>query len=81
MLASFYPLRSLKSYASLGLFAAGCITGLIVPAAMAQPQAAAPAEAPRIVVAEGEQFTPQGKDGWRVTPQDDTYGSHTYGGM
>ncbi len=35
---------------------------------------------PTIIVAEGEQFTPQGK-GWNVTHQNDSYGSHTYGGM
>src|SRR4051794_7959333 len=34
-----------------------------------------------VVVAEGEQFKPQGTNGWRVTPQDESYASHTYGGM
>ena len=33
-----------------------------------------------VVVAEGEFFQPQGK-GWAVTPMDDSYGSHSYGGM
>ncbi|MFO0880426.1 MAG: beta-galactosidase trimerization domain-containing protein [Gemmataceae bacterium] len=36
--------------------------------------------APTVVIAEGEQFTPKG-GGWKVTPQDDSYASHTYGGM
>ena len=34
-----------------------------------------------IIIAEGEQFKPQDAKGWKVTHQDDTYGSHTYGGM
>ena len=36
-----------------------------------------------IIVAEGESFQvpAQDKNGWRVTHQNDSYGSHTYGGM
>src|SRR5262245_59356353 len=34
-----------------------------------------------IIVVEGESFAPQDKKGWKVTHQDDSYGSHTYGGM
>ena len=34
-----------------------------------------------IIVAEGEKFTPQDKAGWRLTHQNDSYASHTYGGM
>lgn len=34
-----------------------------------------------IVVAQGEHFTPKDKKGWKVTHQDDSYASHTYGGM
>ncbi|HZT83755.1 MAG TPA: hypothetical protein VFA26_26225, partial [Gemmataceae bacterium] len=34
-----------------------------------------------IVVAEGEQFKPLDARGWKVTHQNDSYGSHTYGGM
>src|SRR5215213_8008073 len=37
--------------------------------------------APTVVVAEGERFTPLDKKGWKVTSQDDSYASHTYGGM
>ncbi|MEZ6141125.1 MAG: beta-galactosidase trimerization domain-containing protein [Zavarzinella sp.] len=37
--------------------------------------------AAEIVVAEGEKFTPQDQLGWKITHQDDSYGSHTYGGM
>src|ERR1700729_1178323 len=37
--------------------------------------------APDIVVAEGERFVPLDKKGWKPTHQNDTYGSHTYGGM
>jgi hypothetical protein len=40
-----------------------------------------PAPAAEILVAEGEQFRPLDANGWRVTHQDDSYGSHTYGGM
>lgn len=45
--------------------------------ALALPAAAAP----DVVVAEGERFAPKDAKGWKVTPQDDTYASHTYGGM
>lgn len=34
-----------------------------------------------IIVAEGESFTPLDKNGWRVANQNESYGSHTYGGM
>src|SRR5438128_12604312 len=41
--------------------------------------------APTIILAEGEFFSPQpgAKAGaeWRITPQDQSYASHTYGGM
>src|SRR4051812_31975704 len=40
----------------------------------------APARAD-VIVAEGEQFKPLDARGWKVTHQDDSYGSHTYGGM
>ena len=41
---------------------------------------AAPLHAETIVV-EGEQFKPLDAKGWKVTHQNDSYGSHTYGGM
>jgi hypothetical protein len=34
-----------------------------------------------VVVAEGEAFKPLDEKGWKVTSQDDSYASHTYGGM
>ena len=34
-----------------------------------------------VIIAEGEQFKPADKNGWQVTHQDDSYGSHSYGGM
>lgn len=34
-----------------------------------------------IIVAEGERFKPKEANGWKATHQQDTYGSHTYGGM
>lgn len=34
-----------------------------------------------IIVAEGESFTPGDAKGWKITHQNDSYGSHTYGGM
>jgi hypothetical protein len=37
--------------------------------------------APTVVVAEGEKFTPRDDKGWKPAHQDDSYGSHTYGGM
>ena len=37
--------------------------------------------AAEIVVAEGERFQPRDNKGWKVTSQNDSYGSHTYGGM
>jgi hypothetical protein len=37
-------------------------------------------DAAEVVVAEGEFFRPQGP-GWAVTPMDDSYASHSYGGM
>jgi hypothetical protein len=39
------------------------------------------APTPVVIVAEGESFAPQGKDGWEVIPQDRSFASHTYGGM
>lgn len=36
---------------------------------------------PTIIVAEGEAFQPLGEDGWQITHQNDSYASHTYGGM
>jgi hypothetical protein len=34
-----------------------------------------------VVVAEGESFAPVDNKGWKVTHQQDSHGSHTYGGM
>lgn len=34
-----------------------------------------------IVIAEGEDFQPQDDKGWQVTRQDDSWASHSYGGM
>lgn len=42
--------------------------------------AGAPARA-AVIVAEGEKFKPLDAKGWKVTGQDDSYGSHSYGGM
>ncbi|MCE9589802.1 MAG: beta-galactosidase trimerization domain-containing protein [Planctomycetes bacterium] len=36
---------------------------------------------PALIVAEGEFFRVQDKKGWQVVHQDDSYASHTYGGM
>ena len=36
---------------------------------------------PTVIIAEGEKFVPQDENGWEVTHQDDSYASHTYGGM
>src|SRR5688572_14278230 len=40
-----------------------------------------PAPAADVIVAEGEQFKPLDAKGWQVTHQNDSYASHTYGGM
>lgn len=45
-----------------------------------QPVATATNEA-ALIVAEGEFFRVQDKKGWQVVHQDDSYGSHSYGGM
>ena len=37
--------------------------------------------AAEVVVAQGEKFKPLDEKGWKVTAQDDSYASHTYGGM
>jgi hypothetical protein len=42
---------------------------------------AAAQESPTVVVAEGERFQVQDDRGWHPTHQDQSYGSHTYGGM
>ena len=42
--------------------------------------ATAAIQAAEVVVAEGEFFQPHG-EGWAVTPMDDSYASHSYGGM
>jgi hypothetical protein len=34
-----------------------------------------------VIIAEGEQFKPLDAKGWKPTHQNDSYGSHTYGGM
>ena len=49
----------------------------------ARPARPAPPPAPSfsVVVAEGEAFKPLDDKGWKVTHQDDSYASHTYGGM
>ncbi|HVK13547.1 MAG TPA: hypothetical protein VM597_32670, partial [Gemmataceae bacterium] len=40
-----------------------------------------PSARANLVIAEGEKFTPADTKGWKVTHQNDSYGSHTYGGM
>jgi len=50
------------------------------PASAARKEAA-PAPKPVIVVAEGERFTVGDEKGWKVTHQEQSYGSHIYGGM
>ncbi|MBA3684399.1 MAG: beta-galactosidase trimerization domain-containing protein [Planctomycetes bacterium] len=45
------------------------------------PIASAEEIAPTVVIAEGESFTAAAGSGWMATHQDDSYASHTYGGM
>ncbi|MGD0090927.1 MAG: beta-galactosidase trimerization domain-containing protein [Planctomycetota bacterium] len=61
-------------------------SALLWPAALAlccaiQASGGEAAPAPTVVVAEGEAFKPLDDKGWKVTFQDDSYASHTYGGM
>lgn len=58
--------------------------GAVLSAALAAPLRAQPAAdppRPTVVIAEGEAFKPQDNKGWKLTPQDQSYASHTYGGM
>ncbi|NQU11429.1 hypothetical protein HQ590_11600 [bacterium] len=60
------------------------LVGLTVAVNHANAQTAPAAAAPTVIVAEGEFFTPQAgkaRAGWKLTPQDQSYASHTYGGM
>lgn len=50
---------------------------MVMAACLAGPPSLQAAE---VVVAEGEFFQPQGP-GWAVTPMDESYASHAYGGM
>ena len=63
-----------------GLWAVLLATLLLAGAVFAQPGAPPPAP-PTVIVAEGESFTVQDAKGWKITHQDDSYASHTYGGM
>ncbi|MDP6637460.1 MAG: beta-galactosidase trimerization domain-containing protein [Phycisphaerae bacterium] len=57
------------------LVSLGCVT------ASAAPKKAPAAPKPAVVVAEGERFRPADDKGWKVTHQEQSYGSHIYGGM
>ncbi|MCE9591661.1 MAG: beta-galactosidase trimerization domain-containing protein [Planctomycetes bacterium] len=75
----------------LGLLVICCgLTGILgtparaqsKPAKPAKPAAAKPPEPHYdVVVAQGESFKPLDDKGWKPTVQDDSYASHTYGGM
>src|SRR5262245_38147345 len=60
--------------------------GILVPARLAVGLAGALAvnagdARAQVVVIEGESFAPQDGKGWKITHKNDSYGSHTYGGM
>ena len=57
--------------------AAAALAALVIGSRLA---AAAEVSTAQVVVAEGEFFKPQGP-GWSVTHMDDSYASHSYGGM
>lgn len=38
-------------------------------------------DAPTVVIAEGTRFSPRDDQGWRIVHQDDSWASHSYGGM
>jgi hypothetical protein len=63
------------------LLALGLSAGTCSNSAFAQAAPAPAAPAPTVVVAEAEEFTPGDAKGWKLTFQDDSYASHTYGGM
>ena len=55
-----------------------CAFGMAAFAGLLGASAALAAD---VVIAEGEKFLPRDNNGWRVTHQDDSWASHTYGGM
>src|SRR5688500_9082328 len=72
--------RSVLRSAALG---AALSLVLAAPSQVRAQPATDPAAAPKpqVVIAEGEAFKPQDSKGWKLTPQDLSYASHTYGGM
>jgi len=54
---------------------------ILLTAGWAIAQPVPPPAQPAIIVAEGEKFQLQDNKGWKITHQDDSYASHTYGGM
>ncbi|MCX5662059.1 MAG: hypothetical protein NTW19_20460 [Planctomycetota bacterium] len=87
------PARRLLAFAALLLGLAGVASALpdapaTAPASAKPAKAAAKPAAPKPpaptfdqIVAEGEAFKPLDDKGWKPTHQDDSYASHTYGGM
>ena len=57
-----------------------CERVVVLLATLASPQRELENK-PIVVVAEGERFRPMDDKGWRVTQQDDSYASMTFGGM
>lgn len=62
-------------------FAGFAVLATMLAAGWALAQPAPPPVPPTIIIAEGEKFQIQDNKGWKVTHQDDSYASHTYGGM
>ncbi len=58
-----------------------CLSVLFTATTAAVFGADPPAPQYQVVIAEGEQFAPQDGGGWKRTHQQDSYASHTYGGM
>jgi len=83
MICSSHKRATLKRAAlgaALGAALLSPVTLLAPSRALAQPANVA-APPPQVVIAEGEAFKPLDDKGWKLTPQDQSYASHTYGGM
>ncbi|HVF09889.1 MAG TPA: hypothetical protein VNA16_03755, partial [Abditibacteriaceae bacterium] len=71
----------IRSFARAGLLVAALGVLLVARLDGAQAQPAVVTPPPSVVIAEGERFKTLDAKGWKVTPQDLSYASHTYGGM
>jgi len=71
----------IRLFAEAGLWLAVMAVLLTAGLGRVQAQPATEAPPPNVVIAEGEKFKTLDAKGWKVTPQDLSWASHTYGGM